>query len=159
DVTMSQESQTQTRAQSRRPSRRHGSHLLWRLVQVMAIALALVLLLPYLLVPLYRVVDPVSTLMVWRWATRTRVARTVVTLDRIAPALSATVIASEDAHFCTHHGVDWGEIRDAIEEADDLSEARGGSTITQQLAKNLFLWGGRSYLRKALELPLALWID
>ena len=86
-----------------------------------------------------------------RRATGARVARTVVTLERIAPVLPATVIASEDAHFCTHHGVDWGVIRDAIEEADDLSEARGGSTITQQLAKNLFLWGGRSYLRKALE--------
>jgi monofunctional biosynthetic peptidoglycan transglycosylase len=119
----------------------------------------LVLLLPYLLVPLYRVVDPVSTLMLGRWATGARVARSKVPLDRIAPVLPATVIASEDAHFCTHHGVDWGVIRDAIEEADDLSEARGGSTITQQLAKNLFLWGGRSYLRKALELPLALWID
>ncbi len=51
------------------------------------------------------------------------------------------------------------EIREALEEADDLSEARGGSTITQQLAKNLFLWAGRSFVRKALELPLALWID
>src|SRR5215510_2848686 len=147
-VTMSQEIQP-----------RRQRHPLWRLAQVLAIALALVLLLPYLLVPLYRVVDPVSTLMLWRWATGVRVARSKVPLERIAPVLPATVIASEDAHFCTHHGVDWGVIRDAIEEVDDLSEARGGSTITQQLAKNLFLWGGRSYLRKALELPLALWID
>jgi monofunctional biosynthetic peptidoglycan transglycosylase len=121
--------------------------------------LALVLLLPYLLVPLYRVVDPVSTLMVWRWATGARVVRSKVPLERIAPVLPATVIASEDARFCSHRGVDWNEIREALEEADDLSEARGGSTITQQLAKNLFLWGGRSFVRKALELPLALWID
>src|SRR5260221_3928604 len=147
-VTMSQETQPQRQR-----------HPLWRLVQVFTIALALVLLLPYLLVPLYRVVDPVSTLMLGRWATGARVARSKVPLERIASVLPATVIASEDAHFCTHHGVDWGVIRDAIEEADDLSEARGGSTITQQLAKNLFLWGGRSYLRKVLELPLALWID
>jgi monofunctional biosynthetic peptidoglycan transglycosylase len=153
-VTMSQETQTQTHT----PSERHR-HLLWRLVQVLAIVLALVLLLPYLLVPLYRVVDPVSILMLGRWATGARVARSKIPLERIAPVLPATVIASEDAHFCTHNGVDWGVIRDAIEEADDISEARGGSTITQQLAKNLFLWGGRSYLRKALELPLALWID
>jgi monofunctional biosynthetic peptidoglycan transglycosylase len=121
--------------------------------------LALVLLLPYLLVPLYRVVDPVSTLMVWRWATGARVVRSKVPLERIAPVLPATVVASEDARFCSHRGVDWEEIREALEEADDLSEARGGSTITQQLAKNLFLWGGRSFVRKALELPLALWID
>ena len=122
-------------------------------------ALALVLLLPYLIVPLYRVVDPVSTLMLWRWATGARVVRSKVPLDRIAPVLPATVVASEDARFCSHRGVDWVEIREALDEADDLSEARGGSTITQQLAKNLFLWGGRSYVRKALELPLALWID
>jgi monofunctional glycosyltransferase len=122
-------------------------------------ALALVLLLPYLIVPLYRVVDPVSTLMLWRWATGARVVRSKVPLDRIAPVLPATVVASEDARFCSHRGVDWVEIREALDEADDLSEARGGSTITQQLAKNLFLWGGRSYVRKALELSLALWID
>src|SRR5436190_8207509 len=131
----------------------------FRLLAIAAVVLAVVVFLPYLVAPLYRVVDPVSTLMLWRWATGARVARSKVPLERIAPVLSATVIASEDAHFCTHHGVDWGVIRDAIEEADDLSDARGGSTITQQLAKNLFLWGGRSYLRKALELPLALWID
>ncbi len=47
----------------------------------------------------------------------------------------------------------------AFIEADDLGDMRGGSTITQQVAKNLFLWQGRSYLRKALEFPLALWID
>jgi monofunctional biosynthetic peptidoglycan transglycosylase len=132
---------------------------LWRVARLLAVGLVLVLLLPYLLVPLYRVVDPVSTLMVWRWVRGAPVTRTVVRLDRIAPALPATVIASEDARFCTHPGVDWQEIRDAIEDADDLSEARGGSTITQQTAKNLFLWGGRSYVRKALELPLAIWID
>src|SRR5262245_20443527 len=130
-----------------------------RLVKVAAIVLLAVLLLPYLLVPLYRFVNPVSTLMLWRWATGARVVRANVPLDRIAPVLPQPVVSSEDARFCSHYGIDWEEIRDALDEADDISEARGGSTITQQLAKNLFLWGGRSYLRKALELPLALWID
>ena len=51
------------------------------------------------------------------------------------------------------------ELQAAIDEADELSEARGASTITQQTAKNLFLWRGRSFVRKALEFPLALWID
>jgi monofunctional biosynthetic peptidoglycan transglycosylase len=73
--------------------------------------------------------------------------------------LPRTVIASEDARFCSHHGVDLAELREALEDADDLSEMRGGSTITQQVAKNLFLWPGRSLVRKALEFPLALWID
>jgi monofunctional biosynthetic peptidoglycan transglycosylase len=69
------------------------------------------------------------------------------------------VIASEDARFCSHSGIDWQELQLAIEDADDLSEVRGGSTITQQTVKNLFLWPGRSFVRKALEFPLALWFD
>src|SRR5436305_6799535 len=80
-------------------------------------------------------------------------------LSGIAPALPRTVMASEDARFCTHRGIDLGELRAALEDADDLSEMRGGSTIAQQTAKNLFLWQGRSVVRKALEFPLALWLD
>jgi len=130
-----------------------------RLAWSVLIVLLAVLLLPYLLVPLYRVVNPVSTLMLARWATGMRVEKSFVAIDRMAPALPATVIASEDGRFCSHRGVDWHEIRERLEVADDLSEARGVSTITQQVAKNLFLWPGRSLLRKALEAPLALWID
>jgi monofunctional biosynthetic peptidoglycan transglycosylase len=77
----------------------------------------------------------------------------------MAPALPRAVISAEDGSFCTHHGIDWRGLREAFEEADSFGEMRGGSTITQQVAKNLFLWQGRSYLRKALELPLAAWID
>jgi len=121
--------------------------------------MAAFLLLPYLLAPLYRVIDPVSTPMMARWLTGKRVERTVVPLLQMAPALPRTVIASEDGRFCRHRGIDWAELRVVIEEADDLSEARGGSTITQQAVKNLFLWPGRSYARKALEFPLALWVE
>lgn len=117
------------------------------------------LLLPYVLTVVYTVVTPVSTLMVWRWATGKRVERTVVPLDQIALTLPRAVIGAEDARYCSHWGVDFKEIQEALEDADDLSEARGGSTISQQLAKNLFLWHGRSFVRKALELPLALWLD
>src|SRR4029079_10416698 len=66
---------------------------------------------------------------------------------------------AEDGRYCFHRGIDMSEIREALEQADDISEARGGSTITQQVAKNLFLWQGRSFVRKALELPLAVWIN
>jgi monofunctional biosynthetic peptidoglycan transglycosylase len=123
------------------------------------VALAILVLLPYLLAPLYRLVDPVSTPMIARWLLGKRVERIIVPLGRIAPVLPRTVIASEDARFCSHYGVDLAELREALEDADDLSEMRGGSTITQQVAKNLFLWSGRSFVRKALEFPLALWID
>ncbi len=118
--------------------------------------------LPYLIAPLYRFVDPVSTLMLWRWATAKRVERTWTPLDRIAAVLPHAVIAAEDAHFCRHHGVDFGQLREVMhgmDEIGDLAEVRGGSTITQQAAKNLFLWQGRSYVRKALEFPLAFWLD
>jgi monofunctional biosynthetic peptidoglycan transglycosylase len=105
------------------------------------------------------VIDPVSTLMLARWALGKRVERVYVPLDRIAPVLARSVIASEDGRFCAHHGVDWVELQAALDDADDITEARGGSTITQQTAKNLFLWGGRSFIRKGLEFPLALWLD
>ena len=117
------------------------------------------LVLPYLIVPFYAFGRPVSTVMAWRVLTGAHMQRIYVPLTRIAPALSLAVVVAEDGRFCTHHGVDFAEIRDAIADADDLGDLRGGSTITQQVAKNLFLWPGRSWLRKALEFPLALWID
>jgi monofunctional biosynthetic peptidoglycan transglycosylase len=87
------------------------------------------------------------------------VSRTWVDLDAMSAVLPRTVIGSEDAKFCTHHGIDWGALQDVIDDAQEGEVTRGGSTITQQVAKNLFLWPGRSFVRKALELPLALWID
>jgi monofunctional biosynthetic peptidoglycan transglycosylase len=131
----------------------------FRLVRALLIALVAILLVPYLLTPLYHVVNPVSTLMLWRWVTGARVERIWTPLTAIAPALPRTVIASEDARYCVHRGVDLGELRAALQDADDLSDMRGGSTIAQQTAKNLFLWQGRSVVRKVLEFPLALWLD
>ena len=70
--------------------------------------------------------------------------RQYVPLSRISPALMLAVIIAEDGRFCTNYGVDFAEIRDALADADGLDDLRGGSTITQQVAKNLFLWPGRS---------------
>jgi monofunctional glycosyltransferase len=117
------------------------------------------LLLPYLVVPFYASVRPVSTAMLWRWLRGARVERVWVALDTVSPSLPLAVIAAEDARFCGHAGVDWGALRAAVREAGELAELRGASTITQQVVKNLFLWQGRSYVRKAIELPLALWTD
>ena len=130
----------------------------YRVLRGTAVALLVVLLLPYLIAPLYRFVEPVSTVMAWRWLTAARVERGVVPIGQMA-MLPRTVIVAEDASFCSHRGIDWRGIYRAFDEADDLSGMRGASTITQQVAKNLFLWPGRSYVRKALELPLAGWID
>ena len=131
----------------------------FRILRVVVIAVLIVLLLPYALAPLYRVVDPASALMLWRRATGHRVERIWVPLGAMAPALPRAVMAAEDARFCIHRGIDFGELRAAIEDADDISEMRGGSTIAQQTAKNLFLWPRRSVVRKALEFPLAAWLD
>ena len=131
----------------------------FRLVRWLIVAVVAVLLLPYLLAPLYRVIDPVSTLMLARWVAGKRVDRTFVPMERIAPVLPRSVLTSEDGRFCAHRGIDWTELQASIEDAEDISEARGASTITQQTVKNLFLWPGRSFIRKGLEFPLALWMD
>jgi monofunctional glycosyltransferase len=134
----------------------------WRIARACLLAVAIVLVLPYLIAPFYRVVDPVSTLMLWRWATGARVERHWVPLEHISPALRLAVLAAEDDRFCRHHGVDFAELRHVIggiDESGALAAVRGGSTITQQTVKNLFLWQGRSFVRKALELPLAFWLD
>ncbi|MEA2889895.1 MAG: monofunctional glycosyltransferase [Bradyrhizobium sp.] len=130
-----------------------------RIVRNLFLMVLLVLLLPYLLTPLYRAGHPVSTLMAWRWITGAPVSRQWVDLASMSQALPRSVVASEDAKFCSHHGIDWDALRDVIDDAEDGELARGGSTITQQVAKNLFLWQSRSFVRKALEFPLALWID
>jgi monofunctional glycosyltransferase len=131
-----------------------------RSLLALAVAVLIILALPYLIVPLYRFVDPVSMPMLGRYLTAGRVERTFVPLNRMAPSLPLTVIIAEDGSFCRNRGIDLGAMREALQQADDdLQEARGGSTITQQTAKNLFLWQGRSLVRKALEFPLALWIN
>ncbi len=130
-----------------------------RLLVSLGVILLTLLVLPYLIAPLYRFIQPVSTPMLWRWATGSRVERIAVPLSRIAPALPLAVIVAEDGSFCRNRGIDLGAMREAFEHADGIEEARGASTITQQTAKNLFLWPGHSIVRKVLEIPLALWIN
>ena len=69
------------------------------------------------------------------------------------------VIAAEDQRFAAHHGFDFDAIGDAIEERDAKGRSRGASTISQQVAKNVFLWPGRSFVRKGLEAWLTIWIE
>jgi monofunctional biosynthetic peptidoglycan transglycosylase len=142
----------------KRPARRRRSGL-HRFVRTVGAVLFALLLAPYLAAPFYRVVDPVSMPMLWRWATGARVERMFVPLDRISPWLPRAVIVAEDATFCRNPGIDLGAMREALEQSDDdIADARGASTITQQTVKNLFLWPGHSIVRKALEIPLALWL-
>ena len=124
------------------------------------IVLLVLLIAPYVIAPLYRVIDPISTPMLWRWSTGARVQHTFVSLRRIAPVLPITVIMAEDGTFCRNHGIDLAAIREVLRQSDDdVEDSRGASTITQQVAKNLFLWPGHSIVRKVLEIPLALWLN
>lgn len=110
-----------------------------------------------ILVVLFRLVAPPSTLMLGRWLTLQPVTREWVPLGSMSPDLIKAVIAAEDQRFCGHRGIDWIELQDVLE-GDGLPE-RGASTLTMQTVKNLFLWPGRSVVRKGLELPLALVAD
>nr|WP_244645062.1 transglycosylase domain-containing protein [Salinarimonas ramus] len=100
-------------------------------------------------------ITPVSTLMIGRWATLEPVTRMVVPLGSVSPHVARMVIASEDSRYCSHRGVDF----DALFAVIEAGAERGASTIAMQTAKNVFLWPERSYVRKAIEIPLALWID
>ena len=106
---------------------------------------------------LYRVVDPPLTLLMLRNAPAYGLQRDSVALGEISPALVRAVIAAEDARFFEHGGVDWEAIRRAREyNARHGDEPlRGGSTITMQCARNVFLWQGRTYVRKGLEIWFA----
>jgi monofunctional glycosyltransferase len=129
---------------------------LFKILLYLALALAVCVI---ALVFIYRSVAPTSTLMLARWAEGKPYERVYVPLDQISPKLRVAVIASEDALFCRHHGVDWGALREVIDSADEDGPSRGASTIAMQTAKNLFLWPSRSLARKAIEIPLALMID
>ena len=134
--------------------KRQGFRRVWRILWRIALV---VVLLPLVLVPLYRFVPPVSVLMVYSGLTGQGMDRTFVPLSEIAPSLPASVLMAEDGQFCTHAGVDWDELAKVIE--DDDERPRGASTIAMQTVKNLFLWQSRSYIRKAIEIPLALYAD
>ena len=128
-------------------------------VSLILTVIAILVLAPYLIAPFYRFINPVSMPMLWRFATGARVDRHWVPLNQISPALPLAVIIAEDGTFCVNRGIDLGAMREALRQSGDVGDSRGASTITQQAVKNLFLWQGRSYVRKVLEIPLAIWLN
>ncbi|MFD2238364.1 monofunctional biosynthetic peptidoglycan transglycosylase [Aureimonas populi] len=136
--------------------------MLRRLIRWALLLCVAFLAVPLILVPVYAVqsVRPVSTLMLAEHFTFQPYDRQWVPLERIAPVMVHTVVMSEDGQFCRHDGIDWAELSAVVNRAlEEGSAGRGASTIPMQTVKNLFLWGGRSYVRKALEVPLALYAD
>ncbi len=129
---------------------------LWRLVQLVLV----LALLSVLWVGLYRVVDPPLTLIMARdRLAGVELRRTRVPLAAMGRALPRAVIAAEDSRFCLHQGFDFEAIEAAMEANREGRRLRGASTISQQVAKNAFLWPGRSWLRKALEAWFTFWLE
>lgn len=125
------------------------------------IVIFLIILAPLVLTLLYwpSSVHPVSTLMIAQRVSGQEIKRTWIPLENISPFVWQSVISSEDGQFCAHRGVDWKEINIVIDDALEGERVRGASTLPMQSVKNLFLWSSRSYVRKVLEVPLALLID
>ncbi|NLS05785.1 monofunctional biosynthetic peptidoglycan transglycosylase [Rhizobium sp. P32RR-XVIII] len=125
------------------------------------LAIAGLLILPYVLIFVYLIpfIHPVSTLMLRDLLLLRGYDRQWISIDDISPVLVQSVMMSEDGQYCFHDGVDWGEMRMLVEDTLNGESTRGGSTIPMQTAKNLFLWNSRSFVRKALELPLAVASD
>lgn len=112
------------------------------------------------LVALYAVVPPpITPLMVIRSLQGEGLRKEWVPFEEVSPHLVRALIASEDARFCEHLGLDWKAIRQALERNREGRRVFGASTITQQTAKNLFLWPGRDLVRKGLEAYLALLLE
>ena len=116
----------------------------WKVVQ----AVCILFLLAVGWIAIYAFVPPPTTPYIISEARRLgKVDRAWVPMDEIAPVMARSVVAAEDANFCLHWGLDTLALREAIEDG----ATRGGSTISQQVVKNVFLWHGRSWLRKGIE--------
>jgi monofunctional biosynthetic peptidoglycan transglycosylase len=143
---------TQGKRKARRRRPRIGRIAYW--------VLAVLVGLPAVLVALYAVVPPPATpLMVIRAFEGEGWRRDWVPLERIAPVLPQAVIAAEDNLFCEHWGFDLKSLREVVEEYREGERVRGASTITMQTAKNLFLWPGRSMIRKGIEAYLTPYLE
>ncbi len=143
------------RPRGKAPGRRRLRRLLWWPVRLALWAV----LLAVLWVAAYRVIDPPGGFYMASEALRLGgVERDWRDLDEIAPSLARSVMAAEDARFCDHMGFDFDAIREAIEERE-RGRFRGASTISQQVAKNAFLWHGRSWARKGLEAGFTVLIE
>lgn len=132
-----------------------------RVLRITAMIVVLVVVAPPAMVLLYRDVSPPGTLlMILRVFEGEGIKKEWVPLDRISRHVPRAVIALEDAGFCSHDGFEWAAIFDAAaDQARGEKSLRGGSTITQQTAKNVFLWPGRTFVRKGLEVPFTYMIE
>jgi monofunctional biosynthetic peptidoglycan transglycosylase len=150
---------SQSEPAAAQPEPRDWRDLLRRAVSVALIAFAGWFVAVLLLIVAYRFINPpFSMLMAQQFLTGTSIDNRWVPIEDISPNLSRAVIVAEDGRFCQHFGVDFVETVNALRRSS-TAYPRGASTITMQVAKNLFLVPAKSYLRKMVEIPLTFAIE
>ncbi len=110
---------------------------------------------------LFRFFSPplTATMLISVFENKRWIYHQTISINKISPYLQRAVIASEDGRFCLHHGIDFNAVQDAVDDYEEKGRLRGASTISMQVARNVFLWTGGGAVRKALEAPLALSLD
>lgn len=134
-----------------KPRKKGG--LIWKLM-LFALLFPVVWVLVYRFVPI-----PGTSLMVLRALEGETIKRSPKSIDEISPNLIRAVIAAEDSRFCLHDGFEWEAMKAAWKANQQGRRLRGASTISQQTAKNVFLWPQRSYVRKAMEVPFTVLME
>jgi monofunctional glycosyltransferase len=121
---------------------------------------AAVALLPAVTTLIFAVIPlPITPLMVIRAIDGVPITKSWVAIDEMAVALQRSVIVAEDATFCVHHGFETEALRKAWDSYQRGGRLRGGSTITMQTAKNVYLWPDRTFVRKGLEAWLTVYLE
>lgn len=141
-------------------------YLLFKILKILLKTVIALVILSILTTVMFRWVPvPITPLMLIRcWEQKSDGKDMVLKHDwvpkeEISPKLELAVVCSEDQNYLKHYGFDWGAIEKAMKANEEGKKLRGGSTISQQTAKNVFLWPGRSYVRKALEAYFTLLIE
>ena len=149
-----------TRKQLRRMREGVGRRLFRLIWRGIATGVLIVVGVPVALAALYRYVPPpVTPLMVIRFIGGEGLEKDWTPLEEISRHARYAVIAAEDNNFCVHDGFDWDAVREATIDYLEGERLRGASTISMQTAKNVYLWPGRTFVRKGLEAPLTVLIE
>jgi len=138
---------------------REGARVLW-LWRAFVVLFAILVILPLTLTFAYRFLPvPTTPLHAGTWLMKGTIYKVWTPIEDISPALVRATIGAEDAKFCDHDGFDWQAIDKAMRQNERGARVRGGSTISQQTAKNVFLVPQRNWLRKGLEAYLTVMIE
>ena len=140
-------------AKKKKSSKKKRKSFLITILKKMGITLLVLFFLSLLLPIVYRWINPPITplMLIRKVQDGSPIQKKWVDLGDISPNMIVCAMAAEDNNFLGHRGFDWGAIQKVIDLRKDGNKKRGGSTISQQTAKNVFLWSGRSWLRKGLE--------